>query len=71
MSQTTSICDLQEISAYGRFGDLEVWPGRPYPLGATWSPAGTNFAVFSEHASRVDLCLYRADDCENEAYRIR
>ena len=35
-----------------------VWPGTPYPLGATWDGEGVNFAVFSEHAERVDLCLF-------------
>jgi pullulanase/glycogen debranching enzyme len=34
-----------------------VWPGRPYPLGATWDGAGVNFALFSEHAEGVELCL--------------
>ncbi|MFN8534858.1 MAG: glycogen debranching protein GlgX [Dehalococcoidia bacterium] len=33
-------------------------PGRPYPLGATWDGKGVNFAIFSENASRVDLCLF-------------
>ncbi|MDP2701757.1 MAG: hypothetical protein Q8P98_06785, partial [Candidatus Rokubacteria bacterium] len=33
-------------------------PGRPYPLGATWDGAGVNFALFSEHATAVDLCLF-------------
>src|SRR5687767_527228 len=37
---------------------LEVWPGRPYPLGATYDGAGTNFAVFSEVATAVELCLF-------------
>ncbi|XVQ83390.1 glycogen debranching protein GlgX [Microbispora siamensis] len=36
----------------------EVWPGEPYPLGATWDGVGTNFSVFSEVAERVELCLY-------------
>jgi glycogen operon protein len=36
----------------------EVWPGRPFPLGATWDGRGTNFALFSEHADRVELCLF-------------
>ncbi len=36
---------------------MEVWPGAPYPLGATYDGAGTNFAVFSEVASAVELCL--------------
>ena len=36
---------------------VRVWPGRSHPLGATWDGAGTNFAVFSEVAEGVDLCL--------------
>jgi len=35
-----------------------VWPGKPYPLGATWDGEGVNFALFSEHAERVELCLF-------------
>ncbi len=35
-----------------------VWRGRAYPLGATWDGAGVNFAVFSKHAERVELCLF-------------
>jgi glycogen operon protein len=37
-----------------------VWPGRPYPLGATWDGEGVNFALFSEHAQKVELCLFDA-----------
>ncbi|MFN2348683.1 MAG: glycogen debranching protein GlgX [Thioalkalivibrio sp.] len=37
---------------------LAVWPGRPYPLGATWDGKGVNFALFSEHAEKVELCLF-------------
>jgi glycogen operon protein len=36
----------------------KIWPGRPYPLGATWDGSGVNFALFSEHAERVELCLF-------------
>ncbi|MFC6881934.1 MULTISPECIES: glycogen debranching protein GlgX [Actinomadura] len=39
----------------------DVWPGEPYPLGATWDGTGTNFAVFSEVARRVELCLFGED----------
>ncbi|MGD8559792.1 MAG: glycogen debranching protein GlgX [Gammaproteobacteria bacterium] len=38
-----------------------VWPGRPYPLGATWDGTGTNFALFSAHAEKVELCLFDGD----------
>jgi isoamylase len=41
---------------------MQVWPGTPYPLGATWDGAGTNFALFSEVAERVELCLFDAGD---------
>jgi len=37
---------------------MKVWPGTPYPLGATYDGAGTNFSVFSEVAGRVELCLF-------------
>jgi isoamylase len=36
----------------------QFWPGAPYPLGATWDGEGTNFSLFSEHAERVELCLF-------------
>ena len=37
---------------------MKVWPGTPYPLGATYDGAGTNFSVFSEVAERIELCLF-------------
>ncbi|MGH9116669.1 MAG: glycogen debranching protein GlgX [Acidimicrobiales bacterium] len=37
---------------------IETWPGRPYPLGANFDGAGTNFSLFSEGAHRVQLCLF-------------
>lgn len=37
---------------------VEVWPGRPFPLGAAYDGAGTNFSLFSEAATRVELCLF-------------
>jgi len=48
----------------------EHWPGQPFPLGATWDGAGTNFSLFSEHAEGVELCLFDAADCE-ERHRLR
>ena len=42
---------------------MRIWPGTPYPLGATWDGWGTNFTLFSEVAERVELCLFdEADD---------
>jgi isoamylase len=43
---------------------MDVWPGLPFPLGPTWDGNGTNFALFSENAERVELCLFDADDQE-------
>jgi glycogen operon protein len=37
---------------------FELWPGQPYPLGATWDGEGVNFAIFSRHADKVELCLF-------------
>jgi len=37
---------------------LAVWPGKPYPLGATWDGEGVNFSLYARHADKVDLCLF-------------
>ncbi|HEX6775410.1 MAG TPA: glycogen debranching enzyme GlgX, partial [Methylomirabilota bacterium] len=49
---------------------IQTRPGRPYPLGATWDGTGVNFALFSEHATAVDLCLFDAKDPSRETRRI-
>ncbi|QES47586.1 glycogen debranching enzyme GlgX [Streptomyces venezuelae] len=43
---------------------MQVWPGQAYPLGATYDGAGTNFAVYSEAARRIELCLLHEDGSE-------
>ena len=43
---------------------MNVWPGKPFPLGPTWDGHGTNFAIFSENAERVELCLFDEHDTE-------
>ncbi|GAA4950724.1 glycogen debranching protein GlgX [Actinoplanes utahensis] len=43
---------------------MHIWPGNPYPLGATYDGGGTNFALFSEAATRVELCLFDDDGKE-------
>jgi glycogen operon protein len=45
---------------------MRVWPGSPSPLGATWDGSGVNFALFSEHATNVQLCLFPTADAEME-----
>src|SRR5437762_2449830 len=49
---------------------MRVWAGKPYPLGATWDGAGVNFAVFSEHATKVELCLFDSPEATAESQRI-
>ena len=46
-------------------------PGHPYPLGATWDGEGVNFALFSENATGVELCLFDRHDQEKETHTIR
>ncbi len=47
---------------------MRIWPGQPYPLGATWDGVGVNFAIFSENATSVELCLF---DNPNDATETR
>ncbi len=49
---------------------MKIRVGRPYPLGATWDGAGVNFAIFSEHATAVELCLFDDPDAQQESLRI-
>src|SRR6476619_2037666 len=45
-------------SPFTEWNFMESWPGSTYPLGATFDGSGTNFALFSEGAERVELCLF-------------
>ncbi|MDG3005618.1 glycogen debranching protein GlgX [Paludisphaera mucosa] len=49
---------------------MRVWPGRPFPLGATWDGAGVNFSLFAENASRVSLCLFDGPDATRESRTV-
>src|SRR5918911_4384628 len=49
---------------------MKVCPGRPYPLGATWDGRGVNFALFSEHATGVELCAFDDVRAEVEVARV-
>ncbi|MGH2428243.1 MAG: glycogen debranching protein GlgX [Candidatus Limnocylindria bacterium] len=49
---------------------MRVWRGNPYPLGATWDGAGVNFAIFSENATAVDLCIFDADGGNEQRVRM-
>ena len=50
---------------------MRVWPGKPYPLGATWDGAGVNFALYSENATAVELCLFDLPEGFPESKRIK
>lgn len=49
---------------------MRTMPGKPYPLGATWDGKGVNFALFSENADKVELCLFPAADALREDCRV-
>jgi glycogen operon protein len=49
---------------------MRTWRGSPYPLGATWDGAGVNIALFSEHATKVELCLFDSPKAAKETERI-
>ena len=51
--------------------DVKVYPGSPYPLGATWDGAGVNFALYAENATGVELCLFNNQDDATEAVKIK
>lgn len=53
-----------EVTSSTPASNIEVWPGKAYPLGAAYDGSGTNFALFSEVAEQVDLCLFDADGTE-------
>lgn len=46
------------------------YPGKPYPLGATWDTEGTNFSIYAEDATKVELCLFTGDGAGAKEERI-
>lgn len=51
--------------------NINVYPGSPYPLGATWDGKGVNFALYADNASAVELCLFHSSNEEKESFRIK
>jgi isoamylase len=49
---------------------MKIRPGRPYSIGATWDGLGVNFAIFAEHATNVELCLFDSAAATQEAVRL-
>lgn len=50
---------------------MKIYPGNPYPLGATWDKKGVNFALYAENATGVELCLFDAEKGKKEINRIK
>jgi len=50
---------------------ITVYPGRPYPLGATWDGSGVNFAIYADNATAVELCFFKNEDDTKETHKIK
>lgn len=50
---------------------MQIVTGNPHPLGATWDGLGVNFAIFAEHATKVELCLFDSIEDKQESQRIQ
>ena len=50
---------------------MRIWPGESYPVGATWDGEGVNFAIFSENATGIELCLYNNEEDATESAKIQ
>lgn len=50
---------------------MKIYPGHPYPLGATWDKKGVNFALFAENATEVEVCLFDSESDKKEKHRIK
>ncbi|MBD3347450.1 MAG: glycogen debranching protein GlgX [Chitinivibrionales bacterium] len=51
--------------------NIKVWPGKPFPLGANWDGHGTNFSLYSEHATQVELLLFDEADSSSARHIIQ
>src|SRR5687767_7108610 len=61
--------DFNDVTPRDR-ASIRTRPGRSYPLGAQWDGSGVNFALFSEHATSVEQCLFEGEDPSQETARI-
>ncbi|WP_442589129.1 glycogen debranching protein GlgX [Pedobacter sp. AW31-3R] len=50
--------------------NINVYPGRPYPLGSTWDGKGVNFAIFADHATAVELCFFNKESDRKEVVKL-
>lgn len=51
--------------------DIRIYPGNPYPLGATWDGEGVNFALYADNATAVELCFFSSEKDETETLKIK
>ena len=51
--------------------NITVYPGSPFPLGATWNGNGVNFALYAENATGVELCLFNSPEEKAESVKIK
>ncbi len=65
---TRAVCAIS--GGFSIASEMRVLPGSPYPLGATWDGLGVNFALFSENATKVELCLFNHENDTQETCRI-
>ena len=70
MRRLKEMTDTLAVDNRSTTSQLRQWPGAPYPLGATWDGKGVNFAVFSENATGVDICLFDSATDRAEAHCI-
>ena len=66
-----SVLIPEPLTTPAEHGEARLWPGRDHPLGAHWDGAGVNFALFSQHASEVEVCLFARPDDPYEGERLR
>ena len=50
---------------------MKIYPGSPYPLGATWDGKGVNFALYADNATGVELCLFNSEHSKKENHKIK
>jgi isoamylase len=67
MNQSTMQPSLEKVAPT----NITVYPGNPYPLGATWDGEGVNFALYADNASGVELCLFATAQDEVESVKVK
>ena len=66
MAAISNDCTKSTVAKQRKLGNMQIVSGKPYPLGATWDGLGVNFAIFSEHGTKVELCLFDSPESTQE-----